>query len=33
LALSKPKGVLDIVVIRRGRIPYRELVRKIRSYL
>jgi len=33
LALSKPKGVLDVVVIRRGRIPYRELVRKIRSYI
>lgn len=33
LALSKPKGALDVVMIRRGKIPYRELVRKIRSYL
>ena len=33
LALEKPKGVLDVVTIRKGRIPYREILQKIKRYL
>lgn len=33
LALNKPKGVLDVVVIRKGKIPYREVLRKLKQYL
>ncbi len=33
LALEKPKGVLDVVIMRRGKIPYRDILQKIKRYL
>ncbi len=33
LALDKPKGVLDVVGIKKGKIPYRDVVRRIKEYL
>ncbi len=33
LALNKPKGVLDVVVIRKGKIPYKDVLRKLKQYL
>ncbi len=33
LVIGRPKGVLDVVRIRGGRIPYREVLKKIKEYL
>jgi len=33
LALDRPKGVLDVIRIKKGKIPYRDVVRRIKEYL
>jgi len=32
-ALDKPKGVLDVIMIKKNRIPYRDVLRKIKAFL
>ncbi len=32
-ALDKPKGVLDVVTIKKGKIPYRDVLKKIKAFL
>ncbi len=33
LALERPKGVLDVIVIKKNRIPYRDVLRRIKEYI
>ena len=32
-ALDKPKGVLDVITIKKGKIPYRDVLKKIKAFL
>lgn len=33
LALGKPKGILDVITIKKNRIPYRDVLKKVKGFL